>query len=52
MTKRRTAILGAMLTAIGPLSMAIYTPAMPELVSAFATTEAAVKMSLSLYAHG
>jgi DHA1 family bicyclomycin/chloramphenicol resistance-like MFS transporter len=32
--------------------MALYTPAMPELVRAFGTTEAAVKMSLSLYFGG
>jgi DHA1 family purine ribonucleoside efflux pump-like MFS transporter/DHA1 family bicyclomycin/chloramphenicol resistance-like MFS transporter len=52
MSERRTAILGAMLTAIGPVSMAIYTPAMPELVRAFGTTEAAIKLSLSLYFGG
>lgn len=52
MTTRRTAMLGALLMAIGPISMAIYTPAMPELVKAFGTTEAAVKMSLSLYFAG
>lgn len=52
MTTRRTAILGALLMAIGPISMAIYTPAMPELVKAFGTTEAAIKMSLSLYFAG
>ena len=38
MSERRTAMLGAMLTAIGPVSMAIYTPAMPELVRAFPLT--------------
>lgn len=52
MTTRRTAILGALLMAIGPISMAIYTPAMPELVQAFGTTEAAIKISLSLYFAG
>lgn len=52
MSERRTTVIGAMLTAIGPISMAIYTPAMPELVRAFETTEAAVKMSLSLYFAG
>lgn len=52
MTVRRTAILGAMLTALGPVSMAIYTPAMPELVHAFATSESAIKMSLTLYFGG
>ncbi len=49
MSERRTTILGGLLTAIGPISMAIYTPAMPELVHAFGTTEAAIKLSLSLY---
>ena len=29
--------------------MALFTPAMPEIVQAFGTTEAAVKMTLSLY---
>jgi DHA1 family purine ribonucleoside efflux pump-like MFS transporter/DHA1 family bicyclomycin/chloramphenicol resistance-like MFS transporter len=52
MTTRRTAILGALLMAIGPISMAIYTPAMPELVNAFGTTEAAIKISLALYFAG
>ncbi|MDO5893813.1 multidrug effflux MFS transporter [Agrobacterium sp. Azo12] len=52
MTTRRTAILGALLMAIGPISMAIYTPAMPELVNAFDTTEAAIKISLALYFAG
>lgn len=52
MSERRTTILGGLLTAIGPISMAIYTPAMPELVHAFGTTEAAIKLSLSLYFAG
>lgn len=52
MTPRRTALLGALLNALGPVSMAIYTPAMPELVDAFSTTEGAIKMSLSLYFAG
>lgn len=52
MTENRTTLLGALLTMIGPLSMAIYTPAMPQLVQAFATTDAAIKMSLSLYFAG
>jgi DHA1 family purine ribonucleoside efflux pump-like MFS transporter/DHA1 family bicyclomycin/chloramphenicol resistance-like MFS transporter len=52
MSEVRTTVIGALLTAIGPLSMAIYTPAMPELVRAFATTEAAIKMTLSLYFAG
>ena len=34
-------VIGAMLVAIGPISMALFTPAMPEIVQAFGTTEAA-----------
>lgn len=52
MTALRTMLLGALLTAIGPVSMAIYTPAMPELVKAFGTSEAAIKLSLTLYFGG
>ncbi len=52
MSERRTTFLGAFLTTLGPISMAIYTPAMPELVHAFATTDAAIKMSLSLFFAG
>jgi MFS transporter, DHA1 family, multidrug resistance protein len=52
MSERRTTVLGGFLTAIGPVSMAVYTPAMPELVHAFGTTEAAIKLSLSLYFGG
>lgn len=52
MSERRVSLLGALLTAIGPVSMALFTPAMPELVHAFGTTEAAVKMTLSLYFAG
>lgn len=52
MSERRVSILGAMLVAIGPVSMAIYTPAMQELVRAFDTTDAVVKMTLTLYFGG
>src|SRR5690606_28224552 len=52
MSERRVSLLGAILVAIGPISMALYTPAMPEIVRAFGTTEAAVKMTLSLYFAG
>lgn len=52
MTERRTSLLAAMLVAIGPVSMALYTPAMPELVRAFGTTEAAVKTTLTVYFAG
>ena len=52
MSERRVSLLGALLVAVGPLSMALFTPAMPEIVRAFGTTEAAVKMTLSLYFAG
>lgn len=52
MSERRVSLLGAMLVAIGPVSMALYTPAMPEIVRAFGTTEAAVKLTLSVYFAG
>ncbi|PSJ58729.1 multidrug effflux MFS transporter [Kumtagia ephedrae] len=52
MSERRVGLLGALLIAIGPVSMALYTPAMPEIVRAFGTTEAAVKLTLSVYFAG
>lgn len=52
MSERRVSLIGAMLVAIGPVSMALFTPAMPQIVHAFDTTEAAVKMTLSLYFAG
>lgn len=52
MSERRTSIIGAFLVALGPISMALYTPAMPELVRAFATTDSAIKLTLSLYFGG
>lgn len=52
MTPRRVAMLGALLAAIGPVSMALFTPAMEELVRVFGTTESAVKLTLSSYFAG
>ncbi len=52
MSERRVSLLGALLVAIGPVAMSLFTPAMPEIVQAFGTTEAAVKMTLSLYFAG
>jgi Bcr/CflA subfamily drug resistance transporter len=52
MSEKRTSLIGALLTAMGPIAMAIYTPTMPTLVQVFETSEAAVKMSLSLYFAG
>ncbi len=52
MSQRRTSMLGALLATIGPISMSIYTPAMPELVQAFRTSDSAIKMALSVYFAG
>lgn len=52
MSERRTSMLGALLATLGPISMSIYTPAMPELVKAFATTESMIKLTLSVYFGG
>jgi DHA1 family bicyclomycin/chloramphenicol resistance-like MFS transporter len=52
MSERKVSLIGALLVGIGPISMALFTPAMPEIVRAFGTTEAAVKMALSFYFAG
>jgi hypothetical protein len=52
MRARLVRLIGAMLVAIGPVSLALCTPAMPEIVRAFATTEAAVQMTPALVAPG
>lgn len=52
MSERRVSLLGGMLIAIGPISMALYTPAMPEITTAFGTTVSAVKLTLSAYFAG
>lgn len=52
MTERRTAVIGGLLVALGPVSMALYTPAMPTLVEAFGTDVSTVKLTLTLYFTG
>lgn len=52
MSERRVGLIGALLVAIGPVSMALFTPAMPQIVHDFASTEATVKLTLSLYFAG
>jgi len=50
--ERAAAAIGAALVALGPVSMALYTPAMPALVEAFSTDEATIKLTLTLYFAG
>jgi MFS transporter, DHA1 family, multidrug resistance protein len=52
MSEARVGLIGALLSMVGPMSMSLFTPAMPEIVHAFGTTEAAVKLTLSLYFAG
>lgn len=52
MSERRVSLIGALLVAIGPLSMALFTPAMPQITQDFAASEATVKLTLSLYFAG
>ena len=52
MTERRATLIGALLVAIGGMSMSLYTPAMPALVTSFATTIPTIKLSLTLYFAG
>lgn len=52
MSERRVSLLGAMLVALGPMSLALFTPAMPTIVTAFGSSEQMVKLSLSLYFAG
>lgn len=52
MSATRTKILGAALIAIGPVTMALYTPAMPLLAQDLHTTESLVKLTLTTYFFG
>jgi DHA1 family bicyclomycin/chloramphenicol resistance-like MFS transporter len=52
MSERRATVLGVMLAGLGPISLALYTPALPEIVEAFGTTEAPVKMTVTLFFAG
>lgn len=52
MSEGRTSVIGGCLVAIGPISLALYTPAMPTLVASFGTSESLVKLSLAIYFAG
>src|SRR5690606_965006 len=52
MSERRVSLICAMIVTIGPVSMSLFTPAMPRLVEAFDSTESMVKLTLSLYFAG
>lgn len=49
MSELRVAMIGALMVMLGPISLAMYTPAMPTLVTAFDTTPAMVKATLTVF---
>lgn len=52
MSTRQVSLLGAFFIAVGPIAMALYTPAMAEVVKAYGTTNSLVKLTLTLYFAG
>jgi MFS transporter, DHA1 family, multidrug resistance protein len=49
MSPLRTALIGALVVALGPVSLSLYSPAMPLLVSVFGTTPVLLNMTMTLY---
>ncbi|MBE7734098.1 Bcr/CflA family efflux MFS transporter [Devosia faecipullorum] len=49
MSERRLGLVGAIMVALGPLSVAIYTPALPTIVGGFRTSEAAGNLTISVF---
>jgi MFS transporter, DHA1 family, multidrug resistance protein len=52
MTPLRTAIIGALIVAIGPMSLSLYSPAMPTLVKVFGTTPSMLNLTMTAYFFG
>lgn len=52
MSEMRTALIGTLIVTLGPLSLSLYTPALPMLVDAFQSTPSALKLTLTLYFFG
>jgi MFS transporter, DHA1 family, multidrug resistance protein len=52
LTPLRMTLVGAMLIAVGPISMTLYTPALTLLAHLFATTEDAIRTTITVYLFG
>ncbi len=52
MTAQRVSLIGGLMVAVGPIAMALYTPAMPDVVAAYDSTKSIVKLTLTLYFAG
>lgn len=48
----RMTIVGALLIAVGPISMSLYSPALPLLTQVFSTTEEAIRATITVYLFG
>lgn len=49
MSPRRTAIIGGLIVTTGPLSLTLYSPALPAIVTDLAATDAGGKLTMSVY---
>lgn len=49
MSERRLGLIGGIMVALGPLSVAIYTPALPAIVAGLETSEAAGNLTISVF---
>src|SRR3954471_13797461 len=52
LTSLRMTLVGAMLIAVGPISMTLYTPALTLLAHVFATSEDAIRTTITVYLLG
>lgn len=52
LTENTTSIIAAVMIALGPVTLALYTPGLPKLVEAFNTTPSAVRATLTIYFMG
>ncbi len=52
MSERKVSLIGALFVAIGPVTLALYTPAMTQIIDALNTTQAMVNLTLTIYFGG
>lgn len=52
MSEREVSVIGGLMVMLGPISLAMYTPALPTLVAVFGTSIATVKLTLTVFFMG
>lgn len=52
LTEGTTSLIAAVMIALGPVTLSLYTPGLPKLVEVFATTPSAVRATLTIYFMG